>query len=219
MNREDVLQLLRTRYTTKHYDASRPVSDEDLAVLLEALRLSPTSVNGQYTKFFVAKTPEARARLMPAVMDFNQERVKNASHLIVFAVPKTPTEEHLRAVLEQETADGRFPADMPEAVRDAGRRRFTDRNNGTPEAFRAWTTAQAYIALGFLLYTAALIGVDTTAIEGAEFDEADRILGFDEMNMRTVMMVALGHRDPNDSNARRPKSRLPMSAVVEEITG
>lgn len=166
MNREDVLQLLRTRYTTKHYDASRPVSDEDLAVLLEALRLSPTSVNGQYTKFFVAKTPEARARLMPAVMDFNQERVKNASHLIVFAVPKTPTEEHLRAVLEQETADGRFPADMPEAVRDAGRRRFTDRNNGTPEAFRAWTTAQAYIALGFLLYTAALIGVDTTAIEG-----------------------------------------------------
>lgn len=113
MNREDVLQLLRTRYTTKHYDASRPVSDEDLAVLLEALRLSPTSVNGQYTKFFVAKTPEARARLMPAVMDFNQERVKNASHLIVFAVPKTPTEEHLRAVLEQETADGRFPADMP----------------------------------------------------------------------------------------------------------
>ena len=78
MNREDVLQLLRTRYTTKHYDASRPVSDEDLAVLLEALRLSPTSVNGQYTKFFVAKTPEARARLMPAVMDFNQERVKNA---------------------------------------------------------------------------------------------------------------------------------------------
>ena len=136
MNREDVLQLLRTRYTTKHYDASRPVSDEDLAVLLEALRLSPTSVNGQYTKFFVAKTPEARARLMPAVMDFNQERVKNASHLIVFAVPKTPTEEHLRAVLEQETADGRFPADMPEAVRDAGRRRFTDRNNGTPEAFR-----------------------------------------------------------------------------------
>ena len=196
MNREDVLQLLRTRYTTKHYDASRPVSDEDLAVLLEALRLSPTSVNGQYTKFFVAKTPEARARLMPAVMDFNQERVKNASHLIVFAVPKTPTEEHLRAVLEQETADGRFPADMPEAVRDAGRRRFTDRNNGTPEAFRAWT-----------------------AIEGAEFDEADRILGFDEMNLRTVMMVALGHRDPNDSNARRPKSRLPMSAVVEEITG
>lgn len=67
MNREDVLQLLRTRYTTKHYDASRPVSDEDLAVLLEALRLSPTSVNGQYTKFFVAKTPEpARASCPPS---------------------------------------------------------------------------------------------------------------------------------------------------------
>ena len=108
---------------------------------------------------------------------------------------------------------------MPEAQRDAGRRNFTNRNNGTPEAFRAWTTAQAYIALGFLLYTAALIGVDTTAIEGAEFDEADRILGFSDKNLRTVLMVAVGHRDPNDSNLRRPKSRLPMSAVVEEIAG
>ena len=217
MNREAVLDLLKTRYTTKHYDAAHPVSDEDMAVLLEALRLTPTSVNGQYTKFFVADTQEAREKLMPAIMDFNRPRVQDASHLIVFAVPRAPTQEHYRAVVEQEDADGRFPADMPAAQKDAGRRRFTDRNNKTPEDFYSWTRAQAYIALGFLLYTAALLHVDTTAIEGFEFDEADRILGLEEKNLRSVLMVALGHRDPNDSNAIRPKSRLTKDCVIETI--
>lgn len=41
----DMLKLIRERYTTKHYDATRRVSDEDMADLMEVLRLSPSSVN------------------------------------------------------------------------------------------------------------------------------------------------------------------------------
>lgn len=219
ITREEVLSVLKTRYTTKHYDASKPVSEEDMAVLLESLRLSPTSVNGQYTKILVAKTPEARERLIPALMDFNRARVADASHLVVLAVPRVPTEEHLEAVLDQEIADGRYPADWTREQMDAGRRNFTNRNNKTPEDFYTWTRSQAYIALGFFLYTAALLGVDTTTLEGVEFDEADKILGLEERNLRTVMMIAVGHRSADDSNAKRPKSRLAMSAVLEEIEG
>lgn len=43
----DMLKLIRERYTTKHYDATRRVSDEDMADLMEVLRLSPSSVNAQ----------------------------------------------------------------------------------------------------------------------------------------------------------------------------
>ena len=41
----DMLKLIRERYTTKHYDATRRVSDEDMADLMEVLRLSPSSLN------------------------------------------------------------------------------------------------------------------------------------------------------------------------------
>ena len=41
----DILQLMCTRYTTKHYDPTRRVSDEDMQTLLEVLRLSPSSTN------------------------------------------------------------------------------------------------------------------------------------------------------------------------------
>ena len=37
----DILELMRTRYTTKHYDPNRRVSDQDMDTLLEVLRLSP----------------------------------------------------------------------------------------------------------------------------------------------------------------------------------
>ena len=60
----DMLKLIRERYTTKHYDATRRVSDEDMADLMEVLRLSPSSVNAQPWHFFVAGSAEAKARLI-----------------------------------------------------------------------------------------------------------------------------------------------------------
>lgn len=83
----DIVELVRTRYTTKHYDPARRISDRDIADLMEVLRLSPSSVNSQPWHFFVTGTDEGKARVMPAVLDFNRPRVADASHLVVFAVP------------------------------------------------------------------------------------------------------------------------------------
>lgn len=45
----------------------------------------------------------------------------------------------------------------------------------------------------------------------------DEILGLREKGLRSVWAVALGKRAPNDSNAARPKSRLPMETVVTRL--
>ena len=82
----DILELMRTRYTTKHYDPNRRVSDADMETLLEVLRLSPSSTNIQPWKFYVVDTPEAKEKMMPAVKDFNIERMK-APQFISFTVP------------------------------------------------------------------------------------------------------------------------------------
>lgn len=68
----DIVELVRTRYTTKHYDPARRISDRDIADLMEVLRLSPSSVNSQPWHFFVTGTDEGKARVMPAVLDFNR---------------------------------------------------------------------------------------------------------------------------------------------------
>ena len=83
----------------------------------------------------------------------------------------------------------------------------------------AWETAQAYIALGFVLFAAAGMGIDSTALEGVDYDKLDAILGLRERGLRSVVAVSLGYRAENDSNACRPKSRLPKEDVFEEFVG
>ena len=191
MRTEELLELMKSRYTTKHYSGEK-IPREKLEALLEVLRLSPSSVNSQPWHFFVASSDEAKAKILIGP-------------------------EHLKALLEQELADGRY-AGLPAGTDyDAGRRHFVDLHQKERRDGFAWETAQAYIAQGFLLMAAAAIGVDSTPIEGADFEMLDRILGLREKGLRSVVAVSLGVRRPNDSNASRPKSRLPREAVVTEI--
>lgn len=173
----DIVELVRTRYTTKHYDPARRISDRDIADLMEVLRLSPSSVNSQPWHFFVTGTDEGKARVMPAVLDFNRPRVADASHLVVFAVPVEFTEERFRRLVAQELADGRVTTE--------------DAASGAAER-----------------------GIDSTCLEGLDMAKMDECLGLAEKGLRTVCAVSLGYRLPDDSNAARPKSRLPMDEVV-----
>lgn len=207
----NVLHTMKTRYTTKHY-AGDPVPADKLAELLEVLRLTPTSVNGQPMRWFVAESEAARSRLMPALMDFNRPRMSKAGALIVCAVRENMDEAHLRRVFEKEIEDGRF-ADRPshEGL-DAGRRAFVGMHREKGDLL-AWMTHQSYIAMGMLLLAAAQLGVDSTALEGVDFEKMDELTGAREAGLRTVWAVALGTHAPDDKNARRPKSRL----LAEEL--
>ncbi len=78
----DFLKLVQTRYTTKHYSSKR-VSDEDIAKLKEILRLTPSSINSQPWQF-VFISDEATKEAFAKASFINEERVKQASHLVVF---------------------------------------------------------------------------------------------------------------------------------------
>lgn len=211
----DILELMRTRYTTKHY-SGEAVPAEKLGTLLEVLRLAPTSVNGQASHWFVAESAEERAKLIPALMDFNQERCAECGALIVCAVREDYDEAHFKRVFDQEIEDGRYAGVEKIEGMDAGRRHFVNMHKARGDLV-AWETHQSYIAMGMLLYAAAQLGVDSTALEGVEFDKMDEILGLKAKGLRSVWAVALGTRAANDSNAARPKSRLPIGEVVTRL--
>ena len=54
-------ETLNWRYTTKEYDASKKISDTDMAEIKNLLRMSPSSVNLQPWHFIVAETAEGKA--------------------------------------------------------------------------------------------------------------------------------------------------------------
>ena len=209
----NIVEISQQRYTTKHYDKTKKIPADKIEQLLTVLRNSPSSVNSQPWHFFVIDNETAKNKILPAIAEFNHPRVADSSHTIVFCV-KTPLDDtHLVNLLNQEDKDGRLPSTDLKKDQDEGRRYFVKLNSSTPESQLCWESKQAYIALGQLLFAAAAIGVDSTAVEGYDSAKMDEILGLKQKGLKSIVIATLGYRAENDGNAHRPKSRLPKEQI------
>ena len=80
-----------------------------------------------------------------------------------------------------------------------------------------WAKLQTYIALGQLMSTAAVLGIDACPMEGIVPAEYDRILGLREKGLTTSVACALGYRCPDDKYATAPKVRFDESEVLTTL--
>lgn len=82
--------LIRSRWSPRAF-SSEEVSTEDLKALLEAARWAASSYNEQPWRFYVAtkSDPEGYARLLDALVPFNQAWAGKAPVLIIMAAKKT----------------------------------------------------------------------------------------------------------------------------------
>lgn len=197
----DFLQLAQNRYTTKLYSSKR-VSDEDIAKLKEILRLTPSSINSQLWQFvFISDEPTKEA--FAKVSFINEERIRQASHLVVFmANSALPSFEEKLAKASTEAGVGFYHK--------------VQKPKGDVSLY-AWMNNQVYISLGFFLSACASMGIDSTPMEGIINTEYDKLLN--EPQYTTLFAVAIGYRDPEDSNQLHlhPKSRLPLEDVVKDF--
>jgi nitroreductase len=79
----------------------------------------------------------------------------------------------------------------------------------------AWAANQVYIALGNLLTSAALLGVDTCAIEGFSPPDYDRILQLDSSDYQSCVVCACGYRSDDDKYASLAKVRYTAADLIE----
>lgn len=208
--------LAKSRYTTKAYDASRKIPQETIHELLEQLRQSPSSVNSQPWHFIVASDEQGKARVAKSAEGgfvYNEAKMLNASHVIVFCTRTEMPESHLQAVLAQEAADGRFATDEARAGQDKSRRGYVNMHKFDQKDVQHWMEKQTYLALGTLLLGAASLGLDATPMEGFDFKKLDEELGLRDKGFTSLVVVSLGYRSDSDFNAKLPKSRLPAETV------
>ncbi len=213
-------EYAKARYTTKAFDPARRIPQDQVTQIETLLRFSPSSTNVQPWHFFIAGTDEGKERIAKATTgfySFNAPKVLNASHVVVFCTRNNVDEAHLQAVLAQEDKDGRF---HDAATRDGwhgGRSYFVNMHRFELRDVQHWMEKQVYLALGTLLYSVSLLGIDACPMEG--FDQ--RILD-QELDLRTIgctssVIVPLGYRAADDFNAKLPKSRLPGEAILTRL--
>ncbi|MBU1296252.1 MAG: NAD(P)H-dependent oxidoreductase [Gammaproteobacteria bacterium] len=211
-----IIADLEKRHTAKQYDASKKISQADLEVIYEAMRLSPSSINSQPWKFIVIESDEAKQRFHDTFANkfqFNQKHAKDASHIILFAHKTHYKREDYAKVVDKGIEDGRTKPENREQA--FGGFAFAEMNMDDNGNNAAWTKSQVYIALGNVMHTAARLGIDSTPMEGVDPELIGEIFQAQLEGYQCDVALAIGyHHKDEDYNAALPKSRLAMEDVV-----
>ena len=210
---EQLLDRLNWRYATKQFDPNRKISVREWATLEDALLLTPSSGGLQPWKFIVVTDPAVRAKLSPA--SYGQPQITNASHLVVFAAKKNFNESDVNAFINHTAATRGVSVESLAPYRDmlvGGIVKSMD-----DAARNAWARNQAYIALGNLLTSAALLGIDACPMEGFDRAQYDEILGLNKQGFASAVIAALGYRAASDQYATAPKVRFPKEQVFAHV--
>jgi nitroreductase len=206
-----LLARLHWRYSTKRFDAAKKIHPSIWAALEEALVLTPSSYGLQPYRFVVIADPELRKKLR--AVSWDQAQVTDASHLVVFARKLEVTEADVERLVT-------LVAETRSSARSSLQQYYDlmvgDVVKGPRNAWiREWTARQVYIALGNLLTSAALLGVDACPMEGLDPAKYDEILGLTAKGYGTTNACVLGYRAEDDKYAHAKKVRFPSNELIE----
>ncbi len=213
LSADQLLTQLNWRYATKQFDPTRKIGAADWAALEDALVLAPSSGGLQPWAFVVVNDPKVREALLPAA--FGQAQVKDASHLVVFAARTDFAEADVDAHIVRTAEVRGIPVETLADFRGmlvGGIVNAMDAN-----ARQAWAIKQAGIALGHLLASAAVLGIDACPMEGFLPPQVDEILGLKAKGLTAVALCPLGYRAATDAYATLPKVRFPKEKVLLHV--
>lgn len=217
MKKEDILAAFEFRHATKEFDPTKKISAEDFDFILETARLSPSSVGLEPWKFVVVQNADLREKLR-AVSWGAQGHMPTASHVVLVLARKDASYKS-DYFWQQLTGVKQIPAENVKNM--MGRyQSFQEEDFKLMDSERAlfdWASKQTYIALGNMMTSAALIGIDSCPIEGFARDAVDTILreeGLLENDQYGIsVMAAFGYR----VKAPRPKTRREATDVIRWV--
>ena len=213
-----IIKDLNKRYTCKKYDPNKKVSQADLAVLHEAMRLSASSINSQPWKFIIIESDEAKQHMYDTFAEkyqFNQQHVLDGSQIILFAHNAHYTRDDYAKVVDQGIEDGRTKLEDREKA--FGGFIFSEMNTDENGFNGNWTKAQLYIALGNALHTLARLGIDSTPLEGIDVPRVAEAFKEELDGYICEVALAIGYHSEEDYNAKLPKSRLKHEDVFVHV--
>jgi len=215
----NIVEHAKTRYSTKAFDANKALSDEQVSALKELIRFSPSSTNAQPWHFVLASSDESKQKIAQATQgfySFNERKVLDASHVLVFCAKTSIDEEYLLNLLQVEDEQGRFADEESKQGQHGGRSYFVNMHRFDLKDASHWMEKQVYLNLGTVLLGASTLGIDAIPIEGFDAKILDEQFGLRERGYTSLVIVPLGQRREDDFNATLPKSRWPEAQIFTE---
>lgn len=210
---DQIIQQLFWRYATKKFDSNKTIPDSLWHALEQSLVLSPSSFGLQPWKFYVVRNPDLRQQLKECA--WGQSQVTDASHLVVFAYKLGIDSKDVNPYIDHMSDVRNTPKDKLEGLESMIKGFLQD--PPFPLDPDSWAIRQVYIALGFFMYSATMMGIDTCPMEGFIPAKADEVLSLQEQGFSTAVLCAAGYRASDDKYADMRKVRYDTKDVVEYI--
>lgn len=205
------LDQLAWRYATKRMTGEK-IADESLNRILKAIELAPTSLGLQPFSVLVIESDEAKEKLAQAC---KQPQVKESSCILAFcawsAFDEAKVDAYMQNIATTRHQDVANLGDFKKMIVGSA-------SHLPEEQFKVWTSRQAYIALGFGLYAAALESVDATPMEGFAAPIFDEVFGLTAQGLHSVVLLALGKRNvETDYLVNAPKVRRSAEELFTKL--
>jgi nitroreductase len=209
---KNIIDALNWRYATKKFDKNKIIDDSTMEILLEALRLSPSSYGLQPWQFIIVNNKDIREKIR--VAGYDQSQITDASSIIIFAnkknIDNALVDDYIKFVSEESGTDILKLEGLGGMIKGS----FSDKSD---EVKRSWAARQVYLAVGVLITSCAVLGVDACPMEGFNNTSVDKILNLSDLGLESRAIVAIGYRAEDDSSAIRKKIRFPKNKVFIEI--
>jgi hypothetical protein len=208
---ETLLDALQWRYATKVFDPEQRIPADLWSTLEQTLVLTPSSYGLQPWKFLVIQDPALRQELRPH--SWNQSQITDCSHLVVLLSQRSIGAADAERLIQATAAARSIEASSLDGYRNMIQIDLID--GPRHQIIERWSSNQVYIALGNLMTAAALLSIDTCAIEGFSPPDYDRILNLEDSDYRSCVVCACGYRSADDKYASLAKVRYAASELIE----
>ena len=206
------LEALSRRYSVKKFDKTKKVSTEILKNILEAGKLSVSSLGLQPYYIIVVESEDLKQKLIPAF--YNPSQISTCSHLLVLVSKKIIDSDYLDKYFSHIKEVRNVPEENLIGFRNSI---DTYKSNQDQEFILQWNERQSYILLGNLIFAAALENVDTCPMEGYNPQIIEEILGINTQTEKVSVTLALGYRAEDDVFQKMKKVRKPNEKLFKFI--
>ena len=202
------LEALNQRYSVKKFEKGLQVPADILENILEAGKLSASSLGLQPYRIIVAESNGIKEKLIQAF--YNPTQISTCSHLLIIVSNNEIKEEYVGNYFNDISKTREIPLEDLNPFKESISKHM---NTLSREEMMSWSQKQSYIVLGNLMFAAALEKIDTCPMEGYKQEIIDEILQLDPQKEKVAVTLAIGYRSTEDEfqnfkKVRKPNERL-----------
>jgi 3-hydroxypropanoate dehydrogenase len=189
---KEALDQLFFNARTQNGFVNKPVSLDLLKQVYDIAKMGATSMNTQPTRYVFITTPEAKARLMPALSPGNVEKTREAPVTVIVAT------------------DTQFYENMPQVWHGPGAKEMFAGNAALAEgtATRNGTLGGAYFMIA-----ARACGLDCGPMSGVDLAKVNAEF-FADGRFKTNFLINLGYGEPSKLFPRNPRLGFEQACQV-----